>query len=192
MLLAREPGLAPLGRVQLGVVPAQRPHGRGLAALGRADGRAASVLVAGRSRGTSFAEIGSGAGQPRGKPSGTSASWDGGDPARVDDSVTPGGLVKYPAQAARRPVGGPAASSGRTGPVSRSSKPSARGRRCSPARPRRTAAPARRRSGSATASRAGQRGEHRADEAQPCACPSRAGSASGGRRCRRPGWRPRW
>ena len=29
-----------------------------------------------------------GAGQPRGKPSGTAANWDGGDPARAEDSVT--------------------------------------------------------------------------------------------------------
>ena len=144
VLVAGQPGLAPVRGVQLRVVPEQRP-GRGLlTALGRADvgpgGGGASVSVTG----SSGASNGNGAGQPRGKPSGTIANWDGGDPARAGDSVTRQSQVKW--FRVRRVLRIPRRGQLR---ADRNRRPAARIRRiscrcCSPSPRRRTAAAQRR------------------------------------------------
>ena len=84
VLVARQPGLAPVGGVQLRVVPEQRPDRGRRTALGRADRLSGSVIGAPPARADAEPssspvrasqaqpgrEIG-GAGRPRGKPSGT-------------------------------------------------------------------------------------------------------------------------
>ena len=94
MLLAGQPGLAPLGGVQLGVVPAQAPRrGRG-AALRGAGGPGRDVVAHGPHRATRLRVLRErprsapkragtgGAGRPRGESSGTSAGLRRGRPSR--------------------------------------------------------------------------------------------------------------